>query len=998
MSAPKESAAGRAPHNADNDAQQQHTDNSKTRLDLKGAGQGPHKDDHSDKQFADEQAARIEFTVLESTKGSLSKSLALDAAGELVKKPASYMSQGTAERRFITDLAQLGPIIAAMNSRTALMTGVLRPDLPERCKVVTKKSLADASAFAVVNSDIIARSKDHFIYETKPTLLLFDSDAGQMPAAVAARVAELGGNWGAIEHANPGLRSAARVMRESTSNGLYRTDTGQRFKGSAGTHSYVGIKDGTDSARALKVAQARCWLDGTGFIMPSARGDMLVRSPVDITVASPERINFEGASELTPPLAQKRPPPIYVPGIGAIDTHVVFPDLTPQEKAEVARLIAEAKRALAAESKRIRAEWTAKRIAAIMAETGCTLEAARKAVKRMIEGGVLAPDFILYPQTGGSVTVRDVLADFERFEGVYFASPAEGPSYGVTQGHLFRRDDGGICLYDHAHGSGAIYQLKHNRTSLESALRACTDEPDGETPDRCYLRLLPHTDLDPVDLDAVRKLTAKRSGVGLNALKATEKAAKQVQQTECAPTERGNEDDGELILQHSAPLESARKFVERDFTQNGVRTLHYQQGVFYGYTGVYYQELSDADMHARAYEFLESAKCINQSGIMVPFNPDRKSIEDFLHALKSAVHLPSGIQAPAWLGDKGEFPASEILACSNTLLHTRTRTTIPHTPKFFTLNAVPFDYDPAAECREWDKFTSEIFPGDQEQVDTLHETFGYILTPDTTFQKAFIWLGPPRSGKGTAARVLEALRGASNICHPTVQSFASEFGLQPFIGKLLAIVHDARDSGRGDKSVIVERILNITGEDSLTINRKNLPHWIGKLQSRALVISNQLLAMPDASGAFVSRFVIQIFRVSFLGREDKGLMDRLLGELPGILNKALDGLDRLTARGHFVQPTSSLDTIAAFTRLTSSVKSFLDDRCLVGPKHKVLCKELYAEYVHWHEAEGGNFTKISENFGKDLRAAVPNLKRMREGAATENGIIPRSLLGRIPPV
>lgn len=52
-------------------------------------------------------------------------------------------------------------------------------------------------------------------------------------------------------------------------------------------------------------------------------------------------------------------------------------------------------------------------------------------------------------------------------------------------------------------------------------------------------------------------------------------------------------------------------------------------------------------------------------------------------------------------------------------------------------------------------------------------------------------VGPKRSGKGTIARVLTRLIGNGNVSGPTTSSLAGPFGLQPLIGKTLAIVSDA---------------------------------------------------------------------------------------------------------------------------------------------------------------------------------------------------------------
>ena len=95
-----------------------------------------------------------------------------------------------------------------------------------------------------------------------------------------------------------------------------------------------------------------------------------------------------------------------------------------------------------------------------------------------------------------------------------------------------------------------------------------------------------------------------------------------------------------------------------------------------------------------------------------------------------------------------------------------------------------------------------------------------MLSADTSQQKMLLIVGPKRSGKGTIGRVLQALLGHSNVVGPTLASLQTNFGLAPLIGKPLAIISDARLGGRSDQASIAERLLSISGEDAVTIDRK----------------------------------------------------------------------------------------------------------------------------------------------------------------------------------
>jgi putative DNA primase/helicase len=106
-------------------------------------------------------------------------------------------------------------------------------------------------------------------------------------------------------------------------------------------------------------------------------------------------------------------------------------------------------------------------------------------------------------------------------------------------------------------------------------------------------------------------------------------------------------------------------------------------------------------------------------------------------------------------------------------------------------------------------------------------------------------------------------------------------------------------------------------------------------------------------------------------RPDTGLTPRLLAELPGILNWALDGLERLTERGAFTEPASSADAIAALHDLVSPVSAFVRDCCTLGGEVSV--DDVYRAWCLWADTNGHR-SGSQQSFGRYLRAAVPALK------------------------
>jgi len=421
------------------------------------------------------------------------------------------------------------------------------------------------------------------------------------------------------------------------------------------------------------------------------------------------------------------------------------------------------------------------------------------------------------------------------------------------------------------------------------------------------------------------------------------------------------------LLSQYTPVHSAREFVQRRLP-----TLMHNNDEWLAHSGAAYVGFENATIKAQVYAFLDAALKRGKDPPM-PFCPDRSKVAYVIDALQGLVHRPRDMfTPPSWLGGTGPSPL-ELVACQNGLLQLSTGELHALTPRFFTRNALEFDYDAGAPLpTRWLGFLRELWPEDNDSdvVDTLQEVFGYLLNPDTAQQKMFIFVGPLRSGKGTVARVLTHLVGKRNTCAPTFRSMTSEFGLEPLIGKQLAIVSDVRLGAKSDHAAIAENLLRISGEDLVTANRKFKSAWHGKLAVRFLIMTNQMPQFADASGALANRFVPLVMRQSFLGREDPGLLAKLLPELPGILNWAIVGWRRLRERGHFVLPASSREAVLHLANLASPEAAFIRDECDLVPDAVVPKPVLYMAYKAWCGRSGDLSPGTPEVFSSRLQAAA----------------------------
>lgn len=419
----------------------------------------------------------------------------------------------------------------------------------------------------------------------------------------------------------------------------------------------------------------------------------------------------------------------------------------------------------------------------------------------------------------------------------------------------------------------------------------------------------------------------------------------------------------------AAPMDVARELLGRR------GPLLHHRGSFLEHVGPQWRDLEDAAVTSWLYAQLEHAKYLHD-GAKGPelrrWNPTTAKISQVRDAAAAVTHLPEHVDPPTWIGP-GRAPWSwPVVACANGVLEVSGRTLHPATPNLLNIASVPFSYDPQAPRPErWLAFLSTLWPDDPEAIEALQQWLGYVVSGRAELHKILLLVGPPRSGKGTIAGVLEALVGDGNTAHPTLASLGTNFGLSPLIGKPLAVVGDARLSGKTDGSPIVERLLSISGGDRQTVDRKFRDSWTGHLPTRFVILSNELPRLGDASGAIANRFITLTLGTSWLGREDTTLGPALRAELPGILNWALDGLDRLTDRGAFVEPQSSADAVAALHELVSPISAFLRDCC--EPGGQVAVADVWAAWQRW-SVENGHPTGSVHTLGRNLRAALPALR------------------------
>ncbi len=446
--------------------------------------------------------AAVEVTRLTKAGGPLTKRLHLAADGALTNNSSQCrMSRGRLRRVRLADWRDLAQLIEDTPYNSAWALGVLRDGFPDETQLVLKDDpRAGKPGF-------VARTAENFVYrEGRPALVLLDFDTKGMPAAVKARITELGGFVGALTAVCPEFAGAGYIQRRSTSAGVTNSETGAEFP-SAGEHVFVVAQDGADAHRFLNALHDRAWLAGFGWYIVGKAGQLLERSIVDRIVCAPERVVFEAPPDVAPPLRQ-RPRPATVHDGAPLATRTACPDLTTHETIDLGRRKAVAADGLKEEAKAALAAFVDEQLAKAV-ERGIEAQRARTTAEAWSKG-VLRPSAMLDfddPDTG-TRTVADLLGNPQQFDGETLADPIEGALYGRNCAIVQSRN-GGMQIYSFAHG-GALYRLVHDAASVEAAMMAAAKDKSVEI----LARLFPQSDLGLDERKRLCRPAGARTGLG----------------------------------------------------------------------------------------------------------------------------------------------------------------------------------------------------------------------------------------------------------------------------------------------------------------------------------------------------------------------------------------------------------------------------------------------------------------------------------------------------
>ena len=344
---------------------------------------------------------------------------------------------------------------------------------------------------------------------------------------------------------------------------------------------------------------------------------------------------------------------------------------------------------------------------------------------------------------------------------------------------------------------------------------------------------------------------------------------------------------------------------------------------------------------------MHSLEAMRESDALA-ININRGVVEGVADIMKSDLFKPDH----EWNADQG---AINVL---NGELHWNSQTWVlkDHDRDHYRTTQIPHVYDPDAQCPRFKQFLKEIFQGDDDGDDkaqALLQMIGYTLLSHARFERFAMLVGSGANGKSVVLEVIKALVGNDNVVAVQPSKFDSTFQRAHLHMKLANLVTEIAEG-----AVIADAELkSITSGELTTAEHKNKDPFDFCPFATCWFGTNHMPHTRDFSEAIFRRAMIIPFNNTFKeGKNaDPDLKNKLMDELSGILNLALDAVGNVIKTKKFTEPESCLKAKNEWRLEADQVAQFTEDKCTLSPSSKIESGALYEAYKLWADDNGIRF-------------------------------------------
>jgi len=351
---------------------------------------------------------------------------------------------------------------------------------------------------------------------------------------------------------------------------------------------------------------------------------------------------------------------------------------------------------------------------------------------------------------------------------------------------------------------------------------------------------------------------------------------------------------------------------------------------------------------------------------------------------------------------------------NNGILNIQTRELLPFNPKKIFFNKLPVNYDPKQTCPNIEQHFKTVLKN-EEDTEVMFEIFGFFLYKDYFIEKAIMFVGDGRNGKGKTIELMKRFLGIENCASVPLNVMVDLAGFRVWdlFGKMANLAGDLSSNALKETSILKQT----TGRDLIGADRKNKTTVNFVNYAKHVFACNELPRVYDFSRGFWERWILFEFPYTFVKEEiyndlrdnlnyrkmDPFIIDKLTTEeeLSGLLNKALEGLQRILKNKDFSY-SIGVDKVKKFwVRKSDSFTAFAMDHLEdndEGVITKPLLRKLFNRYCKKHGIKGTSDKNIKvvleEMFGASDRQASDGI-RIWEGVRLKENSEYKYALGKL---
>jgi P4 family phage/plasmid primase-like protien len=271
----------------------------------------------------------------------------------------------------------------------------------------------------------------------------------------------------------------------------------------------------------------------------------------------------------------------------------------------------------------------------------------------------------------------------------------------------------------------------------------------------------------------------------------------------------------------------------------------------------------------------------------------------------------------------------------------------PHRAVSYLRHLLDVSYDPDALCPQYNRVIKEIFSGDKVMVRHWHEIAGYLIQPSRKIPLVLILEGGGGNGKSALMQTIVRLMGSDLVSATKVETLENNrFAIGGLLGKLMLLDDDVKSGAK-----LPDGLLKVLSEAKLLTGERKYGqpfNFVGL--AVPVLLCNGVPSLADLSHGMLRRLMVVRFKEQF--ENDPTVFERIWGkELPGILNRAVAGLQRVIRRGwRFKHPKALVEAKDRWLTFANPLPAFIEQRCVRDGK--CLLRHLYSAYNRWAEEMG----------------------------------------------